>query len=1014
MDTSASSQIAIGMSAFRRGDIAESVRHFDAARAQDPACETKLWQRGISLFYLGRFAEAAAQFRLDVHENPNDTEEAIWALLAEARAEGGSFAQAQRDMLHVGRDERVALRSAYAMFSGDREGERVLVRAADNETAVEATSSSGQSSCGRDGGAAHDAFYARFYLALFREAVGSDAAAKSELARALQSPYAAAALREGDVGDYMVAVALVHGEVRGWWPRTAYVAPSTLSPFPPPPPRRPAAKRAVKKSGRTIHACAYCDIVCTGKRQLREHCKGRKHLDRVAELGPLSDPANSVADDDEVNAAPPAPIAILSDDGDVLVVSKPAGLLVHRTSIAAGETDSLIDRLTAQLTLSGTLPEGASVRAAHRLDRATSGAMVLSRSAAGVRALCAAFAARQPRKWYVCVVRGWMPAPGRGRIETPLKVFDLANDRRKREKRRAEKTCKGGGHLGDSDVLGESSEQQHSSPPAPPTVTKQDASTEWIELARVEVPWRVGSQRSAHATSRYSLVAASPRTGRTHQIRRHLRKIDHPIVGDTQYGDLRHNRAFKSRLDSHRLLLHARSLRFVSPSTNEQCVATAPIPPEMLRLFEQFGWPHTEWEFDAAFGAQLSVGPPLSFPIATSSTLGTDADAFARWFDLLENVYAPLGIPKSYFRRHWTSDVASSRDKSMIFTMHHLDGGMPDVRSTSTAAAPVATVRVFRRTLRTAANGAVIVGGVGEVATLVACRRRGYATQLLRVAMEAMKDAGITYAALHAASSAAGLYRSLGFVAVPMPICLIEVPSNIPGSDGGDSVMMFDFEDDAAWSTTLDRIMPLQRAFAAQLDAFARTREYWECWVRRPAEALDSAGDATPGIMIGLELLRCSATERFTSAYLIAKAGGSFSGAVESSDGGNGSTGSSTTLDDARIVLLDFASRAAAGSPESEADLMTLLSAARAHLFGAGAGARAAGATPVGAARCGSLSLPVPRVRAAVPLRLALRAGDTAPRDTAQGEWMYADLTNAALPLVVRAHEHVVLPIDEF
>jgi tRNA pseudouridine65 synthase len=275
-----------------------------------------------------------------------------------------------------------------------------------------------------------------------------------------------------------------------------------------------------------------------------------------------------------------------------LVVNKPAGLLVHRTSMAAGETDTLLDRVAAQLLLRS----GRAVRAVHRLDRATSGAIVLARTAAGASALCEAFRARQPRKWYICVVRGWM-GDVCGVIDAPLSVVDGKNERRARHAKRAATLARSEADEGDGGAAAMGAAEDGAA------VKVQAARTEWRQIATVEAPFAVGKS-AQHATTRYALVAASPHTGRTHQIRRHLKKHGHPIVGDARYGDLRHSRAFRERLGSNRLLLHARSLRFRWPGGAE-CAVVAPLPPPMLELFAQLGWPSTEAAFDAAFGAEL-------------------------------------------------------------------------------------------------------------------------------------------------------------------------------------------------------------------------------------------------------------------------------------------------------------------------------------------------------------------------------------------------------------------------
>ncbi|XP_028183122.1 uncharacterized protein LOC114370030 isoform X2 [Glycine soja] len=123
-----------GMLLFRQGDVSGSLAEFDKAIQLDPRQKAYLWQRGLSLYYLNRFEEAAEQFRLDVAQNPNDTEESIWCFLCEAQLFGVD--EARKRYLEVGRDPRPVMREAYNMFkdggdpeklvaafSGSREGE---------------------------------------------------------------------------------------------------------------------------------------------------------------------------------------------------------------------------------------------------------------------------------------------------------------------------------------------------------------------------------------------------------------------------------------------------------------------------------------------------------------------------------------------------------------------------------------------------------------------------------------------------------------------------------------------------------------------------------------------------------------------------------------------------------------------------------------------------------------------------------------------------------------------------
>lgn len=93
-----------------------------------------------------------------------------------------------------------------------------------------------------------------------------------------------------------------------------------------------------------------------------------------------------------------------------------------------------------------------------------------------------------------------------------------------------------------------------------------------------------------YQTARYSLVKLIPHTGRKHQLRRHMKHVFHPILGDTQYGDLHQNRALMSHLGCSRLFLHSDSLSFIHPITKEQITITAGLDEQWQQLMNQFGW----------------------------------------------------------------------------------------------------------------------------------------------------------------------------------------------------------------------------------------------------------------------------------------------------------------------------------------------------------------------------------------------------------------------------------------
>jgi tRNA pseudouridine65 synthase len=233
------------------------------------------------------------------------------------------------------------------------------------------------------------------------------------------------------------------------------------------------------------------------------------------------------------------PLTILYRDDDLVAVHKPAGLLVHRTAIDAHESRFLLQALRDQL--------GVPVHPVHRLDKATSGVMIFALHSEATRRLAAAFRDGQVQKTYVAIVRGW--APLHQDVDHPL------SDPTDRLARRR-------------------------------TTQSRAAFTEVRCLARIELAAAVGR----YATARYSLVACRPRTGRTHQIRRHLKHMHHPVIGDVNYGDGAHNRFFRQALGISRLLLAASEIRLPHPRTAADLEILAPLDGSFLAAV---AWP--EW-----------------------------------------------------------------------------------------------------------------------------------------------------------------------------------------------------------------------------------------------------------------------------------------------------------------------------------------------------------------------------------------------------------------------------------
>ena len=148
---------------FERGRIEQSVAAFDALVAAAPRVEPQLWQRGIALYYAGRFDDCRRQFESHRTVNPNDVENAAWHFLCVARAE--SAARARAALLPVGPDARVPMREVYELYRGATTPEQVL----------------------RAGGTRPDAqFYANLYVGLYYEATGDAARARQALETAAQ------------------------------------------------------------------------------------------------------------------------------------------------------------------------------------------------------------------------------------------------------------------------------------------------------------------------------------------------------------------------------------------------------------------------------------------------------------------------------------------------------------------------------------------------------------------------------------------------------------------------------------------------------------------------------------------------------------------------------------------------------------------------------------------------------------------------------------------------------------
>jgi tRNA pseudouridine65 synthase len=228
----------------------------------------------------------------------------------------------------------------------------------------------------------------------------------------------------------------------------------------------------------------------------------------------------------------PQPINILHEDDAVVIVDKPAGLAVHRSHLVGADDEYLVDRVREQT--------GRILYLAHRLDRATSGALVFAAGKDVAASLGAQFMQREVDKTYLGVCRGW-PDP-EGTIDYPLD--------------------------------------------APGQREAKPALTRWRTLATATL----GVPMGRYPEQRYALLELAPETGRYQQIRRHLHHVSHHLIGDTTHGRGDHNRLFRIHLGVHRLLLHAWRIGFAHPVDGRWLRVAAPVDAAWQRVFERFGW----------------------------------------------------------------------------------------------------------------------------------------------------------------------------------------------------------------------------------------------------------------------------------------------------------------------------------------------------------------------------------------------------------------------------------------
>lgn len=236
------------------------------------------------------------------------------------------------------------------------------------------------------------------------------------------------------------------------------------------------------------------------------------------------------------------PLEILYRDDHIIAINKPSGLLVHKSPIDKHETEFALQMLRDQI--------GQYVYPVHRLDKPTSGVLLFALSSQVAKTMSLLFRSHEVEKEYIAIVRGY--SADDALIDYPLK--QMLDTKEQKEK----------------------------------GITKeaQEAQTYYERLATVELPYAV----SRYPVARYSLLRLLPKTGRKHQLRRHMKHIFHPIVGDTKHGRGEHNTLFREKFGSHRLLLHAHRVKFTHPLSKKKMLINAPIDDLFKRLFVAFDW----------------------------------------------------------------------------------------------------------------------------------------------------------------------------------------------------------------------------------------------------------------------------------------------------------------------------------------------------------------------------------------------------------------------------------------
>lgn len=227
---------------------------------------------------------------------------------------------------------------------------------------------------------------------------------------------------------------------------------------------------------------------------------------------------------------------ILKLEKDFVAIEKPSGFHVHQPEFPRR-------RVPKNITCLHVLRDQIQtwLYPVHRLDVATEGVLLFALNKESASSLCRQFQQGLVKKTYFAIARGY--TLDQGIIDVPLEL--------------------------DSTGV-----------PVP-------SLTRYKTHARVELPFAVGKR---HSSARYSLIEAFPETGRFHQIRRHMARLSHPLIGDAAHGDSHHNRFFRAELGLPGLWLKAKTIEFMHPISGESVRVESQWTPKWRRAFEKLGF----------------------------------------------------------------------------------------------------------------------------------------------------------------------------------------------------------------------------------------------------------------------------------------------------------------------------------------------------------------------------------------------------------------------------------------